>query len=395
MESSNTHARADATPLAADPPAERRASITITARTLWLGAAIALGILAGIVLITHALSALVLVFLAITLGEAIRPLVAWLQGLRVPRPLAVLLIYLGGVGVFAVLLWVLLSPLVAQINSFTAQAPTYFSQIQAWASQVDKTLHANSTVGSIIDSIVRQLSGALQGAVPGLLGVPVGVVSGAFGLLISVVVVLTMAAFWLGSSARLQPFVLSLFPERARPQARDVLHELGLSLGGYVRGVLIAMVLIGLLSGIGLTLLGVPYALVLGVLAGLTELIPYLGPWISGSVAIAIALIAVDPLKALEVFVLFNVVQQVEGNAVQPLVMSREVHVDPLTVIVAVLIGSALLGLVGAVLAVPLAAVAQVLVLRVAAPAIRKAAARREVPVTTPAAPQATADVIA
>jgi predicted PurR-regulated permease PerM len=385
-------ARADgATTLAAEPPAARRASITITPRTLWLAAAIALGILAGIVLVTHALSALVLVFLAITLGEAIRPLVARLRQWRIPQPLAVLLIYLGGIAVFAVLLWVLLSPLVAQINSFTAQAPTYFSQIQAWASQVDKTLHANSTVGPIIDSIARQLGGALQSAVPDLLGVPLGVVSGAFGLLISIVVVLTMAAFWLGSSARLQPFVLSLFPERARPQARDVLHDLGRSLGGYVRGVLIAMLLIGLLSGIGLTLLGVPYAVVLGVLAGLTELIPYLGPWISGGVAILIALIAVDPLKALEVFVLFNVVQQVEGNAVQPLVMSREVHVDPLTVIVAVLIGSALLGLSGAVLAVPVAAVVQVLAVRVVAPAVRSAAAGREAAVTVPE-PQVPAD---
>jgi predicted PurR-regulated permease PerM len=366
-------ARSLPTPSDATPTGPRRLTVSITPRSIWLAAGIAIGLLIVIVLITHALSALVLVFLAITLGEAIRPLVARLQRWRVPQPIAVILIYLVGLLVFAGLIALLLAPLIAQINTFVAQAPTYLTQIQGLATQIDQTLHANSTIGPIIDSIAQQLVKALQGAVPGLLNVPVTVVTEFFTLLISVVVVLTMTLLWLGTSAKLRTFLLGLFPASARPQAESVFSEMGTSLGGYVRGVLIAMLLIGILSGLGLTLIGVPYALLLGVLAGLTELIPYIGPWISGSVAILVALVAVDPLKALEVFVLFNVIQQVEGNAVQPLVMSRQVHIDPLTVIVAILIGSSLLGLMGAVLAVPLAAVLRILVARVLAPAIRDA----------------------
>jgi predicted PurR-regulated permease PerM len=357
----------------ATPQSARRLAVSITPRSIWLAAGIGIALLIVIVLITHALSALVLVFLAITLGEAIRPLVARLQGWRVPQPLAVILIYLVALLVFGGLIALLLAPVITQINSFVAQAPTYLTQIQNLATQIDQSLHANSTIGPFIDAVAQQLVKALQDAVPGLLNVPVAVVTEFFTLLISLVVVLTMTLLWLGASAKLRSFVLGLFPASARTQAEGVFSEMGTSLGGYVRGVLIAMLLIGLLSGLGLTLIGVPYALLLGVLAGLTELIPYLGPWISGGVAILVALVTVDPLKALEVFVLFNVIQQVEGNAVQPLVMSRQVHIDPLTVIVAILIGSSLLGLMGAVLAVPVAAVLRILVVRVLAPAVRDA----------------------
>jgi predicted PurR-regulated permease PerM len=361
-------------------------TISITPRSIWLAAGIGVGLLLAILLLTHALSALVLVFLAITLGEAIRPIVVRLQRLRVPQPVAVLLVYLGGLAVFGGLIALLLAPVIAQIDSLAAQAPAYLSQIQVWATQLDQSLHANSTLGQLIDSVAQHLVDALQSAIPDLISVPVTVVTGIFTLLISLVVVLTMALFWLGIAGTLRAFLLSLLPVARRPRAESLFTEMGTSLGGYVRGVLIAMVLIGVLSGLGLTLIGVPYALLLGVLAGLTELIPYIGPWISGGVAILVALVAVDPLKALEVFILFNIVEQVEGNAVQPLVMSRQVHVDPLTVIVAILIGSSLLGLVGAVLAVPLAALIRVLVIRVLAPAIRDAMGA---PPTTDAPPLA------
>ncbi|MFI5277847.1 MAG: AI-2E family transporter, partial [Ktedonobacterales bacterium] len=170
------------------------------------------------------------------------------------------------------------------------------------------------------------------------------------------------------------------FPERLQPRVDDIFADMGRSLGGYVRGVLIAMLLIGVFTGAGLGILGVPYALLLGVLAGLTEAIPYLGPWLSGAVSVIVALVTVDPLKALEVVVLFLLVQQLEGNLVQPLVMSRSVHLDPLLVLIAILIGSELEGLMGAVLAVPFAALLQSLVTHAIAPAIRASSGRDEPP---------------
>src|SRR5262249_60102202 len=173
--------------------------------------------------------------------------------------------------------------------------------------------------------------------------------SGIFGLFISVVVVLTMTLFWRLSSQRLKPFVLGWFPPEERVRAASVIDEVGRSFGGYVRGTLIAMALIGLLTGLGLFILAVPFALLLGFLAGLTELLPYIGPWISGSVAVLVALVAVDPLKAVHVVLLFFLIFEVEGSVIRPLVMRRQVRVGPLLVIVSVLVGINLLGVVGAV----------------------------------------------
>jgi predicted PurR-regulated permease PerM len=208
--------------------------------------------------------------------------------------------------------------------------------------------------------------------VPTLLAIPFNVLKDILGLFIDLVIVLTMTLFWLLSSQTLKQFVVSLLPPAEQERWSGVIGEVSLAFGGYVRGTLISMIIIGTITGLGLALLGVPYALLLGVLAALTELLPYLGPWISGTVSVIMALIVIGPLKAVEVVILFILIQELEGNLVQPMVMSKSVHIDPLLVIVAVLVGISLLGIVGAVLAVPVAAGVQVLVVRVLAPLIRQ-----------------------
>ena len=366
----------------ADAPADAHASkpafsITIAPHTIWYaaGAVIVLAVLW--LLVTKALAALLIFFVAIIIGEAARPIVLQLEKRRVPRPLGVLLVVTA---VLALLIWILLAPLVAEVGALSANAPTYTTKLQEWISGWTSALQANKLFGGFFSNIASQVFNSLQGMIPSLISVPFTLLTGAFGALLSLVVTVTLTVFWLSSSARLKPFLVGLFPERLQPRVDDIFADMGRSLGGYVRGVLIAMLLIGVFTGAGLGVLGVPYALLLGVLAGLTEAIPYLGPWLSGAVSVIVALVTVDPLKALEVAVLFLLVQQLEGNLVQPLVMSRSVHLDPLLVLIAILVGSELLGLMGAVLAVPFAALLQSVVTHAIAPAIRAAARRDEPP---------------
>ena len=147
----------------------------------------------------------------------------------------------------------------------------------------------------------------------------------------------------------------------------------------YLTGLLLVainMIVIGLLSGAGVAVLGVPYPVLLGVIAGLTEVLPIVGPWISGSVAVLVAVATQGLLKGVEVLALFVVIQTIEGNTLVPYVMYRTTALNPLTVLIAVLAGSAIMGLVGGVLAVPVAVVLEVLVLRVLAPAARHASMR-------------------
>jgi predicted PurR-regulated permease PerM len=183
-----------------------------------------------------------------------------------------------------------------------------------------------------------------------------------------------MSLFWLGSSARFKSFFVGLFPLDKRPLVSVVTAKMSQSLGGWVLGTLIAMFLIGSLTAIGLLLVGVPYALLLGILAGITELVPYLGPWISGAVAVVVTLVTTgDPLTVVWVIIVFLIIQEVEGNVIEPLVMHRAVKLDPWLVLVAILVGGELLGLIGVILAVPVAALLQVVALEVVAPAIRMA----------------------
>lgn len=354
------------------PSSTGRVSVTITPRTLWLAMAIALTVFALWFLVSRALDSLILFFLAVILGEAIRPLVVRMERRHIPRPVAVLLIFLAVIAFVSIVLWLLINPLVAQLGAFSAHVPTYLTRLQQWVSTVSQTLRTNALGAQAIDGLTTNLASSFQRIFPTLLGVPLAVLTGGLGAMFSIVVVLTVTVFWLMSSQRLGEFVLSLFPVAGRLHVGNVIGEVGRSLGGYVRGVLAAMVLIGVLTGIGLAILGMPYALPLALLAGLTEFIPYLGPWISGSAAVLVALLAVDPLKALEVVILFVVVQQVEGNLVQPLIMSKAVNLDPLLVLVAITVGVQLLGIIGAILAVPIVAAMQVVVMRVIAPAIRR-----------------------
>jgi predicted PurR-regulated permease PerM len=362
---------------ASDAPS-RRFTVSLSQRTLWLAAGVALASLVFVLLVSQAFSALLLIFLAITLAEAVRPLVARLERLRVPRPVGALLIYLVVAALLVGLGWLLFTPLLAQVNELTSHLPEYLAQAQQWAQQTQQALAGNDPLRAVIDGLAAQLTTSLQTALPALLRFPLTLLSGVFGILLSVVVIITMSVFWLMSAGKLREFALSLASDRARAGGALLFTDLGRTLGGWVRGTLVAMLLIGLLTALGLWLLGVPYALLLGILAGLLELIPYLGPWISGAVAVLVALVAVDPLKALQVAVLFIIIQEIEGNLVQPFVMSWAVHIDPLLVLIAIVVGAEALGLVGAVIAVPVAGMAQVITQRVIAPSIRRVTAERD-----------------
>lgn len=341
----------------------------IQPRTLWLAAAVAVGLALAWIVVSNALNVLILLFMAVVVAEGLRPLVDWLARRRLPRPVAVLLLYLVGFLVLGLLGWLLVRPLRAELAAFVDHLPRYVAQAQRLVDDVQQAIGVDLHVGQLLGALPAQsqqlVAVLLRGPV-----VLVGAVSGALAILL-------VAFFWLTGTSGLQGFLVGLLPAAAQAPATATFDEVGDRLGGYLRGLVFNMVVIGVLSGVGLALLGVPYPLVLGVLAGLTEAIPIVGPLAGGSVAVVVALVTQDPLKAGEVALLYLAIQQIEGNTLVPLVMQRAVGLNPLAVVVALLLGGALLGVLGAVLAVPLAAVLQVLVLRVLAPLARRAAAER------------------
>jgi predicted PurR-regulated permease PerM len=347
--------------------AESRLLVAVSARTLWLIAGIALLFIGVGVVLLKGILVFLLLFTGIVLAEGIRPLVDRLQRWRVPRPLAVLLVYLGLVAIVALLMWVLLQPVIAQIAQLTARLPSYMSRIGSFLTSMQSRLNSSSQLSGVLSAARSSASGFATSILSYALGLPQMLGS----LLLSIVLVAVIAFFWLTGVQGLKPLMLSLFPEEARPSVSDLLSDMGYRLSGYVRGVGINMLVVGALSGAVDWLLGIPYALLLGIVAGMTEIIPYFGPWISGGVAAIVALIAVSPIAALEVVAAYILIQEVEGHVLIPFVMMRSVKLNPLTVVIAVLLGTELLGIIGGILAVPAAAVVEVVFMRAIVPVVR------------------------
>jgi predicted PurR-regulated permease PerM len=346
-----------------DGPPWQQMRISIAPRTIWL----AIGGTVATILLLHFLQSILevlfLLFAAITLGEAMRPAVRWMNRYHVPRWLGVLLLYLVALTTLGGLGYLMSQPLVSQITQFVRHLPQYLQQLESAVQRIQGGL--NTLPGG---SVIPDQLGNLLGQVgPLLLGIPTAILS----VITSSIIILFMALFWVAFTDGLRPFFLGCFPPRLRSTSTQVLDEMGSRLGGYVRGVLINMLVVGVLSGIAVWLLGLPFALLLAVFAGLTEAIPLVGPWI-GAVPAVLLGFSISPTTGFLVILAYLLIQQVENHTLVPLVMNRVVKLNPLTTLVAVTIGALLQGLLGVLLAVPLAAVVKVLVVRVLVPWIRR-----------------------
>lgn len=161
---------------------------------------------------------------------------------------------------------------------------------------------------------------------------------------------------------RLQKSVVDLIPERYQMEASRLGSNLGKAFGGFVRGQLLVAIVVGSLVSVGLYFLGMDLWLIMGLLAALFNLVPFVGPWISGSLTVLVALVLGDLALAAGVVVLFLAVQQVENHLVSPLILRATVHLDPVLIISALLVGGSVGGFVGLVLAVPVTALSKILI---------------------------------
>ena len=183
--------------------------------------------------------------------------------------------------------------------------------------------------------------------------------------IVSVITVLTLVFFWLTGHQRLQRFVLAQLPAARRAGVRDGWNEVEARMGLWVRGQLILMTSIFAMTTVAYFVLGLPNALLLGLIAGIAELIPIVGPALGAIPALFVALLSGQPEKALLVAGVYLVIQVLEGNVLVPFVMRSTIGVPPFLVVLSLLIGAAVAGLAGALLAVPFAAALVVILERV------------------------------
>jgi predicted PurR-regulated permease PerM len=277
---------------------------------------------------------------------------------RFPRWLAILALYVVILGTLTGVGFAIIPPLVDQGSQLWTQLPDMFNRGQDFLI-AKGILKEHLTWQQVVARAPDRGGGEAVGTV---LGAVVGVVGGLFGLL----TILILTFYILVEADNLRDTMLQLFPARTRRRVAGASRDITVKVSAWLGGQLLLGGIIGASSAVGLWLLGIPFFYVLALISGIGELIPVVGPVFAAIPAIAVAS-TVSLNKVLLVVVFFIIQQQFENHVLVPKVMERQVGVSAVTVIVALLIGGKLLGIVGAILAVPSAAILQVLFTEIAA----------------------------
>jgi predicted PurR-regulated permease PerM len=326
---------------------------------LALGAAIVIGL---IELGIAAGAVLMLLFVAVLLASALEPIVGLIRDrLPIGRGAAILVVYVAFFIAVVGLAVAVVPAAIGQGQKIVASLPTFLDSIRAWASTLRPAILGQS-VRELTDSVQSLVSQPAKADPNQVVSVGAAAVQTA----VSVATLLTIVFFWLLEHARMQRYILAYLPADRRAGVRDAWNEVETRLGLWVRGQLTLMGVMGVATGIAYTLLGVPGALLLGLIAALTEAIPIIGPLLGAVPAILVAA-TVSPQLALIVAGVYVVIQLIEGSVLVPLIMRNTIGISPLLVLVSLLIGGAVGGLVGAFLAVPVAASVEIILARMQA----------------------------
>jgi len=271
---------------------------------------------------------------------------------RLPRPAAILLIYVTVIGLLAALAAAVIPPMILQLEELWNNLPSYLDMAQAKLAAWG-VIASDTSFKELLQQVPSTGSG---GAVAVVLATLWGFVGGVFG----VVSILLLVFYMLVESQDVFNLFVRLFPRGNRHRVSEVSSLVAAKISAWLGGQLLLGLIIGVMSAVGFFFLGVPYFFVLAVICGVGEMIPMVGPLLSAIPAVGVAL-TVSPQLALGVAGYCWALQLVENNFLVPKVMGQTVGLSAVTVIVSLAIGSELLGFVGALLAVPTAAIIQVL----------------------------------
>ena len=307
---------------------------------------------------------LVLLLLALVFATVIQQPVDALERRHVPRPLAILLVYAALIGGLTVLFYALSPVIRAQAVAFREQAPASLAALQAaWAGSGNALLAGPGAdllgrgIAFIENPGQRNVAVPQDAAVELLTGLGGGIIGGLIGL----VTVLIVTFYYLMEKAWIRRVVLIDTAPETRIRVSRIWDDIEQKVGDWLRGQLTLVLVIGITATVGYALMGISFWPLLGLWAGMTEIIPILGPWLGGIPAVIIALTQ-SWEKALLVVGFVVLLQMTENAVLVPRVMRGAVGLTPLTVFIAILVGTEFAGIPGALLAIPIAAAIQVLV---------------------------------
>jgi predicted PurR-regulated permease PerM len=332
-----------------------------TTRQIIAGTLIALSVIAAFALLYRFRLVWFSFFLALVIGTAIRPVGSWLHRRGLPRPWGVVLVY-GAILVLLTGFGLLLIPLILE------QAATILSTLSEYYQGFRNLLLDSSSrllwrIGVLVPGVLIQGSSEVQtdGQALNL----VKDLSRAVGLVGNTILALTaivlLSFYWAQDGERIIRSLLLIIGEERRDRAREVIGTVEAKLGAFVRAQTILCVSVGGMTLVAYLLIGLPYALLLALMAGIMEIVPVLGP-VLGALPAALLALALAPSKVIWIIVATIIIHQIESYLLVPRIMDRSVGVNPIVTLLSLLAFISLLGLPGALLALPLAAIFQMLV---------------------------------
>ena len=317
----------------------------------WIGLTGGLGVagaalVAWSVITTREVLLLIAVSLVISIG--LEPLVALLHRHRVPRPLAVALVSLAGVGLFAGLLAVAIPPLVDEVDKLVKEAPHYLETLNNRNSFLGHLNRHYHLVGHLKDALSK---GGLSSIGSGVIGAGKLVL----GVVTAIIVVAALSIYFLADMPRVTRTAYRLVPHSRRARGGLLIDEVFARVGGFVLGNFLTSLIAAVGTLIWLEIWGVPYPLLLSLVVGVMDLIPIVGSTIAGIIVSLVALTVSLPV-ALGTAAFYIVYRNLEDYLITPRIMKRTVKVSGLTTVIAVLVGGALFGIIGALISIPIAA---------------------------------------
>ena len=283
---------------------------------------------------------------AVVLSAGLNPIVSFMERWRFPRVVGTLLIFIFAIGVFATLLYAVVPIAIVEFASL-------FDHLGEIAGGIFGARDGAQIV-DVINRYLDQLSGVLAAGSTSL----VAVASNFIGGIVTTLTVVVITFYLTVSRDGVERFIQAVLPLEYEDRVLNIVARANVKIGYWLQTQIFLSLMVGIAVFLGLWLLGVKYALFLGILAALLEIIPFVGPIFAGSIAVLVALAESPPL-ALYTFFIFAVILQMESQLVVPVVMRRAIGVHPVVILMSLLLGAKLAGFLGLIIAVPMAVILQ------------------------------------
>jgi predicted PurR-regulated permease PerM len=294
----------------------------------------------------------------------LNPLVNLLEKARLPRTVAILVLYGLIIGAISLIIGNIAPVISRQVTGLINDVPDYVRQTRDFIMYLSETEQFKWMMNQDyvpLEDIEKRL-GEYANTLPDTITTAI---TGAFGILTSIAITIVTVPFLLffmfKDGHKLPNAIARFMPEAYREEGLETLHDTNNTLASYIQGQLLVALFVGTLTFIGYLIIGLPYALVMALIGAVTNIIPYLGPFLGAAPAVIIALFD-SPTKALLVVIVILIAQQIEGNVLSPLILGKSLDTHPATIIILLLVAGNLAGILGMILAIPTYAVAKTIV---------------------------------